>query len=55
MTFVAIGALGLDVTFNIFQSYHATLNTFLACGDFCSLLITFVISLDLDQDRHSRY
>ena len=28
------------------------LNSFLAKGDFCCLLITFANNLDLDQDRH---
>ena len=28
-----------------------TINSFLASGNFCRLLITFANSLDLDQDR----
>ena len=31
---------------------NVLLNTFLASGDFCHLLITFANSLDPDQDRH---
>ena len=30
---------------------YAALSSFLACGDFCCLLITFSNSLDPDQDQ----
>ena len=30
-----------------------TFNSFLACGDFCHMLITFANSLDPDQDRRN--
>ena len=32
---------------------YMCLNTFLASGDICCLLLTFTNSLDPDQDRHS--
>ena len=40
-------------------SYHSAvavsrvINSFLACGNFCRLLITFANSLDPDQDRQN--
>ena len=32
---------------------HSMVNSFLASGDICYLLITFAKSLDPDQDRHN--
>ena len=36
-----------------FNRKFTTFNTFLACGDYCHMLITFANSLDPDQDQHS--
>ena len=33
--------------------YHESLSSLLACGDFCSLLMTIAISLDPDKDRQN--
>ena len=51
ITFTEI-ALGDIKMFNR-QDYLSSINTFLASGDFCRLLITFANSLDPDQARQN--